>query len=271
MKLPSLRQLGFIALASAILGHFFISLGRTESLFQLFDQSWYWLDLLFVGLITFVEILYIAIAHYTLDVRSPLSVNLPLRFAIQAMLGVVVPAALAFILTYIYMEFVLDQDLWSTTFIVYEYPISLVVILTINLVFIVVSLLKTRLNDNAVEAGAQSSKEIRSVLMLTQGDRAISVSVSDIASVSKEGDYAIITTFNQQQYVSSETLEDLIKGLPPDLFFRANRQWIIHRLSCGHFTTERSGKIELLLKEPISRSITVSQKRGKEFRTWLQA
>jgi DNA-binding LytR/AlgR family response regulator len=93
--------------------------------------------------------------------------------------------------------------------------------------------------------------------------------ISDIAGISKEGDHTVINTFDQQQYVSSVTLEELMAILPPSTFFRANRQWIINRVICGAFTTGRSGKVELALEDPVNRSISVSQKRAQEFKAWL--
>src|SRR5690606_12312831 len=68
-----------------------------------------------------------------LDQKVPWDKNFRLRFAAQVIGGVVLPTALAGILVYAYMSLVLDQDIRSTTYFYYEFPISIVAIVMINL------------------------------------------------------------------------------------------------------------------------------------------
>lgn len=254
MKLLSLRQFSFIFGASILLAHFFISLGRSETIVDLLGQSWYYSDLFFVSLIVFVITAFIATVHYSLEVRFPMKGDVSNRFLMQGLIGVLVPALFSFVFTLVYMKFILAQDIFETSFFLYEFPISVVVILAINLVFVILSLLP---------------KASRSVVMVSKGDQKIAVQITVIAGISKEGTYTLISTFDNNQYVTTETLEELMATLPVVDFFRANRQWIVHRSICGSYSTERSGKLELNLKAPIDKQISVSQKKGQEFKAWL--
>lgn len=255
MILPSGKQFAIITVASILLGHFFITIGRDETIVDFLSQSWYYSDLFFVSIISFCIVTYVAVIHYSLDAKIPVRTNFVRRVALQSVLGVAAPSVLALALTFIYMEFILKQNISETTFFIYEFPISIVVIFTINLLFMISTLI--------------SFKESRTTLLVTQAGRRIPLQIAAVAGIAKEGDYVLIHTFDQQQYVSSETLEELETSLPPNTFFRANRQWIVHRTTCGSFNTERSGKVNLTLKEPVGKEITVSQKRAQEFKAWL--
>jgi hypothetical protein len=256
MMLPSAKQFLFIAIASILLGHFFVSIGRPETIFDLLGESWYYFDLFFVSAICFCVVVYIATVHYSLDRKIPVREFFRKRLFWQSLLGVIAPIALTFALTFVYMEFILDQRIGATTFFIYEFPISIVVILAINLVFVILTLLKP----------VQIAK---TTLLVTQGGKSLPITLTDIAAVSKEGDYTIVYTFDQQQFASKETLEELEKSLAPPTFFRANRQWIVRKTICGSYETERSGKLILTLKDPIKKNITVSQKKAQEFKSWI--
>jgi hypothetical protein len=162
MKLPSIRQFIFILVASVLLGHFFISLGRTDTIVDLLSQSWYYLDLFFVTAIVFTITSFVAIVHYSLDARHPITAGMPKRFMLQTLIGIVVPAFLCFVLTFMYMELVLDQEISDTSFLLYEFPIAIVIIFAINLVFVVITLLQNN---------PSPAKGTRSVLVVNQGDK----------------------------------------------------------------------------------------------------
>lgn len=267
MKRPSGRQVLIISLASVLLGHFFVSLGRTDTLPQLLTESWYYADLFFVSMINFCVILYVGVVHFAMDERIPLRTAAVKRLTYQFLLAVAVPSLLAFFLTFGYMHFILEQDIRHTSFIVYEFPIAVVIILSANLVFIILSLWQQPASANI--DSMLTPVEKKSVILVTQGERTLPLNVSDIASFVKEGDYCMISTFDSQRYVTSQTLEELFTVLSDKDFFRANRQWIVNRKSCEHFVTDRSGKIELKLKTDPEGSVTISQKKALEFKAWI--
>jgi len=261
MSWPSRKQLLVLVPCALALGHFFVSLGRTETFTDLITQQWYYIDVAFVSAISFVILFYCVTVHNSLDTRLPLRDVPAKRLMWQAGIGVLIPAFLSFLLTFAYMYFMLNQDIRSGTFFVYEFPISIVIIFTINLVLIILSLW--------LVPQPAKSKVLPTTILASQGNRTVPLAIRSIATFSKEGDHYLITTFDLQQYVSPHHLEELELIVPSQDFFRANRQMLIHRSACGHFTTDRSGKLTLHLSTKPDEPISISQKRAAEFRTWL--
>jgi len=261
MRWPSGKQFALLIPAALLLGFFFIMLGQPDSLSVLFTTRWFYFDFLFVSIISFIVLFYITTAHNTLDNRFPLRDSILQRLLWQAVWGLVFPVMLSFGLTFAYMHFVLHQDIRTTLFFVYEFPISIVVILCINLVLIVASLWFVPKQESEVL--------LPSTILASQGNRTVPLPIRSIAIFSKEGDYYLITTFDSQQYISPHHLDELELMVSSRDFFRANRQTLIHRDACGHFTTDRSGKITLYLSTKSDLPLSISQKRGADFRAWL--
>jgi LytTr DNA-binding domain len=261
MSWPTRKQWLVLIPCALMLGHFFVSLGRTETFTDLITQKWYYIDIAFVSTISFVILFYCVMVHNSLDTRMPLREMPTMRLIWQVGIGVLIPAFLSFLLTFAYMYFILNQDIRSGTFFVYEFPISIVVIFTTNLVLIVFSLW--------LVPQPEISKAITTTILASQGNRTVPLPIRSIATFSKEGDHYLITTFDLQQYVSPHHLEELELMVASRDFFRANRQVLIHRAACGHFTTDRAGKLTLHLSIKPDQPISISQKRAAEFRSWL--
>jgi len=261
MHSPSVKQVVVLLPAAVGLAHFFVSLGHPETFTDLITQPWYYVDLAFISAISFVILFYCLLVHTNLDNKLPLRKVPAKRLLWQAGFGVFIPVFLSFLLTFAYMSFILNQDIRTTSFFVYEFPISIVVILMINLVLIVFSLWVV---ENPVK-----SQSFPSTLLASQGNRTVPLSIRTIATFSKEGDHYLITTFDLQQYISPNHLEELEAMVSSRDFFRANRQMLVHRAACGHFTTDRSGKLTLHLSIKPDEPISISQKRAAEFRSWL--
>jgi len=260
MNWPTRKQLLLLLPCALALGHFFVSLGLTETFTDLITQQWYYVDLVFVSAISYVILFYCVTVHNSLDKRLPLRELPAKRLIWQAGIGVLIPVFLSFLLTFAYMYFILNQDIRSGSFFIYEFPISIVIIFMINLVLIVLSLWLVPQPKNTV---------LPTTILASQGNRTVPLPVRSIATFSKEGDHYLITTFDLQQFVSPHHLEELEVMVAPRDFFRANRQVLIHRAACGHFTTDRSGKLTLHLSIKPDQPISISQKRAAEFRSWL--
>jgi len=261
MSWPSQKQLLVLVPCALVLGHFFVSLGRTETITDYITQPWYYVDLAFVSVISFVILFYCVTVHSNLDKQLPLREVPAKRLMWQAGMGILIPAFLSFLLTFAYMHYLLNLDIRSGSFFVYEFPISIVIIFMINLVLIVLSLW--------LVPQPAKSPVFPTTILASQGNRTVPLPMRSIATFSKEGDHYLITTFDLQQYVSPHHLEELEMMVAPRDFFRANRQILIHREACGHFTTDRSGKLTLHLSTKPDQPISISQKRAAEFRSWL--
>ena len=79
-----------------------------------------------------------------------------------------------------------------------------------------------------------------------------------------------LVTHDNQKYVSEfNTLEELEQLLNPAVFFRANRQCIIHLNSVDGFRSHATGKLTVYLKSPFQSEIDISREKAIAFREWL--
>src|SRR5690554_6613230 len=119
---------------SLLLAHFFIALGRDDAFWGLFWQVSYYQDLFFVSIIVFLVSLLIRSIWVKLDEGCSWQENFRKRLIRQVVAGVVLPTCFSVVLVYGYMILILEQDISKTTYFYYELPVSLVVILTLNLI-----------------------------------------------------------------------------------------------------------------------------------------
>jgi hypothetical protein len=78
--------------------------------------------------------------HYALDERTPLKTATMKRLTYQFLLAFVVHSLLCLFVTATCMYLILEQDIRHTNFILYEFPIAVVIIASANLVLITLSL-----------------------------------------------------------------------------------------------------------------------------------
>jgi len=104
------------------------------------------------------------------------------------------------------------------------------------------------------------------------GKKSLSIPFSDIAGFTIEKDYAVLTTSEPKNYYLDESLDAVEKKLPVELFFRLNRQFIIHRQVVSGFDRAENGRINVLVKslERFPNSIPVSRLRAPAFKSWFQ-
>ncbi len=254
----------YIILSSIIIAHFFIAIGRNGPFYYLFLNPAYYPDLFFVTIIVCSLILYIRSVWIRLNPH-----DLPDNFSRKKILhllfsGIFTPSVFSIILVYIYMDQILDQDIFVTTYFYYELPISIVVIVAINLVFGIIHLTG---NIRSIPPSSDIGKS--PPLIFQSGKNKITVYPEQIMLVEKQDTLCFIYTTTNEKYIHYGALRELASLLQYESFFRANRQIIIRRQNCLEFETQRSGRLILSLKVPDKHQISISQKRAREFKAWL--
>ena len=97
----------------------------------------------------------------------------------------------------------------------------------------------------------------------------IPVETKDIACFVREN-LNYLYTFNGDKYISDfTTLEDIEELLDPKLFYRANRQHIIHINSIQSVKPHENQKLAVTLKGPLKMEIDVSREKAPSFKKWL--
>ena len=250
---------------SLLVAHFFIALGRDDAFGDLFWQPAYYQDLFFVSVIVFAVSLFILLIWRKLDQAVPWQQKFKKRLLYQSLGGIFLPTLLSALLVYGYMQLILNQPILSTSYLYYELPTSIIIILMINLLLGIHFLIH---NKKEIPNPLPAVKE--SPVVVQSGNSQLLLEPDNIFFVEKEGAICFVYTDSQNKYIYPNSLDQLSQQLQQAFFFRTNRQTITHRKNCLGFETERSGKLILSLHLPASKKITISQRKAREFKVWLK-
>jgi two-component system, LytTR family, response regulator LytT len=114
------------------------------------------------------------------------------------------------------------------------------------------------------------TQKCKSLLIINQGEKIIPLRTADIAYVQYDNHSVIINTMGNQHYHHSISLDLLEDQLDPQLFFRANRQFIINRNAILNAERYFNRKLVVKLHQPTSEKIIVSKLKSSEFMEWLE-
>lgn len=256
----------YLFVFSALLAHFFIAIGRNDALWGIFWQSFYYVELMYVGFIVFLISLLILWIWNKLDQWHPWQENFRKRILWQILAGVILPALCSIFMVHAYMSLILDQDIFQTSYFFYELPVSVVVIFMINLVLGIHFLTQSIPSATTHITSLSDPKPV----WVQSGKSKILLDPDTICFVEKVGPVCMVYTDDKSRHVFPFALEELSKQILEENFFRANRQSILHRDNCKSFVTERSGKLILTMHLPEGKKISVSQKKSREFKFWLK-
>lgn len=106
-------------------------------------------------------------------------------------------------------------------------------------------------------------------ILIYQGEKIIPVNFDKIAIIYLQNGVVKIHTFDHQVFIASKTLEELTKMQNPH-FFRANRQYLIHRKAIKNAAKYFNRKLVLHLNFPFQEKIIISKERASVFLDWLE-
>lgn len=128
---------------------------------------------------------------------------------------------------------------------------------------------------NNAEVIAQIMKSINQVtknhkksFLIPFKDKLIPVSSDDIAYVYSQHKKALIACFSKREYIMDTSLDDFLKQLDPEQFFRTNRQFIISHKAVTDLSMWFDGKLAVNLSIATPERIIVSRARATDFKKW---
>lgn len=109
--------------------------------------------------------------------------------------------------------------------------------------------------------------------MVKNGKTGMILLYNDIAGFYMDGEYVTCSTVVEKKYLLDQSLEKIESELPPELFFRLNRQILLHRQVIKGFQRTDNGKLNILITplKNISSPISVSRTKAAAFKDWFQA
>lgn len=123
------------------------------------------------------------------------------------------------------------------------------------------------------EMQRQEEKKLRAGgFTVKHGNQNLLIPFEEIFSFYAEEGYTILLTWQNRKYFPDRSLDKIETTLPGELFFRLNRQYIVHRRGITGFKRTGDGKIDVLVNAPenFPGAIPVSRTKAVSFKSWFQ-
>ncbi len=111
--------------------------------------------------------------------------------------------------------------------------------------------------------------QFKSRFLVKQGDKMLAIKSKDIVCFQSKHGIVHIITKHAKSYLSDFTLDDLIAQLDPDLFYRANRQFIVHIDYINTVHKYFKGKLMVEMDHFDGDQIIVSTEKASAFKSWM--
>jgi DNA-binding LytR/AlgR family response regulator len=108
-------------------------------------------------------------------------------------------------------------------------------------------------------------------IQVKTGNTTLLVPFEEIACCFVDGEYVKMVTISSKSYFLSQSLNRLEDQLPPSLFFRLNRQCMLHRQAISGFKRLDNGKLEVQIQNPgkLPLELTISRTKAVAFKGWF--
>ena len=112
-------------------------------------------------------------------------------------------------------------------------------------------------------------RKFKSRFLVKMGEKMMSVETEDILCFFAHAGLVYLQTKAGKKYLMDQTLDEIIKELDPERYYRANRQYILNYTSIE--TVHKFGKSKLLVETTFAHEeqIIVSSEKATAFKQWL--
>jgi two-component system LytT family response regulator len=114
----------------------------------------------------------------------------------------------------------------------------------------------------------QPQKKYKERFLTLHRNTLVPVMQQSIAYFHKEELIHLQTMENEKLICEHQTLDEIESLLNPEIFFRVNRQFIIHIQSVGRIKTTHKG-LTVQLKPPFNTDIDISREKAAAFKKWI--
>lgn len=121
---------------------------------------------------------------------------------------------------------------------------------------------------STILSSIQPNKRYKERILITQGDKLIPISVSQILLFRAEDKAVFINTTDAKSILIKDTLEELSKSINPEVFFRVNRSFLVNRSAILNASLHFNGKLKLTIRDYENEEVMVSRDKANEFKVW---
>lgn len=115
----------------------------------------------------------------------------------------------------------------------------------------------------------EKSPVFRKRFLLPRANGYKTLTVGEIGYIFTEQKITYLVTRDGNSEMLGQTMDELEDELDPDVFFRANRQFIIHIDNVGMIQNDINGKLKVVLKHDHTPEIIVSREKSSLIKKWL--
>ena len=119
------------------------------------------------------------------------------------------------------------------------------------------------------EAIQTGQKKYRSRFLIQHGEDFIKLETDQIALIYSVNKITFAKTFDGREHVLDLTLEKLERQLDPEVFFRINRQAIVHAKAIKKIRTYFNGRLKLITNPLFQEDLIVSRDKARILKDWL--
>ena len=111
--------------------------------------------------------------------------------------------------------------------------------------------------------------KFKSCFLLPERDKLVPLPTSDIAYAYIDTKTVKLVTFDDKTFYMNQTLDDILAQLDPQMFFLANRQFLISRNAVKDVSVWFGNKLAINLTVETPEKVIVSKARVAEFKAWF--
>jgi DNA-binding LytR/AlgR family response regulator len=117
--------------------------------------------------------------------------------------------------------------------------------------------------------GNKEAKKYKERFLVLHKHSIMPIVQSQVNYLYKEELIYLRTVDNQKFPTDYHTMDELEEIVDPNVFFRANRQFLIHIQSVESYQSGLNGKLSVKLKAPVFAEIEISREKAGAFKDWL--
>lgn len=107
-------------------------------------------------------------------------------------------------------------------------------------------------------------------MLVRKGLENISIEQTQIAYIYTEHKISFVKTTTGETYIADHSLSQLAKDLNAALFFRVNRQYLVHIGAIKSYRSVEQSKIRLELVPPPGQEVIIGKEQAVNFRKWIK-
>ncbi|WP_161888285.1 LytR/AlgR family response regulator transcription factor [Pontibacter russatus] len=124
-------------------------------------------------------------------------------------------------------------------------------------------------NLNQLLQAQQPQQHVKSRFLVKQGQGIKAIPVKEVAYFWAEEGIVFLVTKQGKRFIISYTLDQLEEQLDSAIFFRANRQLIVHIDAVQEVRPYFKGRLSLLLQPAVAEDAIISSSKASDFKVWL--